>query len=403
MTSHLSLLLFSFVASSYGSSFLQDGSLNIGLLAHNAPQGRAVINHLSTFIKSHTPAAIDVKAPRSEYLALPTNPEFYNDGIFYRTPLLADPDGIHIDITTNEDCEVITGSRAATIDISESKAVADSTTAGWRMEGTQVTSSELGGEVGAEVSVSAGFFGVSASASVSTKVSHSKSSSTTNSQEGSGENAHQREYRQDVSKTFECPPFTICSVQTWTYNAKLEGSCPRIPIVDVQRFFGKVLGLGDTWRHFGPERYWAISIPLEQYHSLQQYHKNNISLPAVHGRMLYWSTWGSKLYNIALANGLSIYENWTESWLRFDPPVTPHKLVDKVWWPSPKEYNITYKINRRCELVTPLFQKNGQPKRSQVVIERPVSQNRRSISKRQEAMGSEDGTKITILSNDIGD
>ncbi|KAK2600003.1 hypothetical protein QQS21_005237 [Conoideocrella luteorostrata] len=314
---------------------------------YKTPAARSTIRRLTKYIKAQPPSHMD---------------SHLQDCYYLRSSVLADPDGINIDIIAHEDREVTSGSRAATIDITKSTAKIDKLSSGWRVEG----STNFG--VGSVMVL--GFSGNGASMAIS------MDNTKYGAEEGS--TSRQTEVQEDVSYKFVCPPHTTCSVQTWTYVAKLKGTCPVTPIFDPV--------CNDASPNFVRKGYNQY-----EYDILRDggYLRRNISFPAAHGRLNDPLTLKSH-YNITLRqNGEAVYRT------------LPAKIANGVWWHDESQYKVDYKMAGACQVSAPLFLEGGKPKRTQVIVERPNKPKSKVARAAAESEHAYSDIKITILEQNL--
>ncbi|KAG8415807.1 hypothetical protein J3459_014062 [Metarhizium acridum] len=235
-------------------------------------------------------------------------------------------DEVQIAISAHED---ISSVGPETMDIAESVATVDTTTAGWSIEDSTT--------FGFESSVNLGFGGFGASLGIQ--------HSNTNSNGKSGESSNQKEYRKDVGRTRECPKKTHCSVQTWTYMATLKGHCPLIPMADPVCW---KLRVGKDWF---PTKFPAYNILAEN-----KLLKGNLSLPAVRKQDDAWDAIGDKYFTMTNKDGSPT------------GPVLPKEFVENVWWADEAKYSINYKLTTPCTVTAPIMDSKGNPRRTQVSL-----------------------------------
>ncbi|KAM4058933.1 hypothetical protein HRG_008190 [Hirsutella rhossiliensis] len=335
-----------FTLGAHGAATGDFGVLDLGDLARRTQKAQRTIRRLKG----------DILAKGPPHVAYDLKGEGYACYHMHR-PLLATPEGLDIEIVANIDKEFSTGSSAASIDISTSTARVDTSSSGLRIEDSTT--------IGAEASVTVGFAGSGATVSIS--------GSQTGSNEQNSETGQQNELREDVSMTFECPAQTTCSIQTWTYVAKLTGTCPQVPTVDPVCFDRLVQGVGS-------------SDEFPAHEALKNFMQANLTLPSVNEQVPAWAKIGAEYYNMTKKNNSPAGK------------VLPSKLIGNNWWASEKEYTITWTENKPCDLATPLYQDNKTPKRSQVIVEYPDKLfDKRMVKRDEEQTPEELGLKVIIL------
>ena len=327
--------------------------IDSGRLALDSPQAKANIKYLTDYIKNQPPPRVDTRM----------FPGFISAPCYYiRRPFNTTVDGIKIDILATEDLpDTITASGEATVDITTSTAKVDSSSASWRIESSRADRFQTSASVNI-----AGFGG-------SVVFEQNRGSLD----ENGASTGWQQEYREEVCKTYQCPPYTICSVQTWTYIAKMTGICPLVPIVDPVCFVERS-GID------------ATAYPAYKVFRKKGFLHGNFSLPSIHMQPRPWKDLGYSLYKISKKNGKRVGK------------VLPSLFNDGVWWPSKAKYNVEYSIQSPCSLVTPLYLADGRPKRSQVVIERSFDRNGSMLIRRLGAIETHvNSIRVTILKNDL--
>ncbi|PHH62388.1 hypothetical protein CDD81_7184 [Ophiocordyceps australis] len=256
------------------------------------------------------------------------------------------------------------------------------------------------------------------------EVSTSLSSGTKTTQEKSGETEIQQEHQIEVSKSFECSSYTICSVQTWTYVAKIQGTCPRVPMVDPQcikeEALKQICALGiyneacpppppielDFWESIEyltysrrkrkramPDQDQDMMLlyqsPLYKILEKNSWLQKNISLPSINEQWPSWTRIQQEYYNITKMDGSPAGQ------------VLPEILSGDIWRASEDKYKIVYKSIDRCDFSTPLYLSKGKPKRTQVIIERPIDFASPRFTPQQFAKRWKKEIEVTILSNDL--
>ncbi|KAK8929126.1 hypothetical protein H634G_03350 [Metarhizium anisopliae BRIP 53293] len=233
-------------------------------------------------------------------------------------------DEVTIAISAHEDAS---DNGPVTMDIAESVATVDTSTAGWSMEDSTT--------FGIDSSVNIGFAGIGVSGGVHY--------SNTNSNGQSGENSKQKEYRKEVGRTRECPKNTHCSVQTWTYMATLKGNCPLIPMVDPVCWKPRV---GKDW--------FPATFPAYDLLRDNKLLRGNLSLPAVRGHDTTWDTIGDLYFTMTNKDGSPT------------GAVLPKEFAENVWWADEEKYSINYKFTTPCTISAPITDSQGNPRRTQV-------------------------------------
>ncbi|KAK2600002.1 hypothetical protein QQS21_005236 [Conoideocrella luteorostrata] len=323
------------------------------------------INHLGLLISDIAIAQANVDHLKKIILAQPMP---YADShlklcYYLRQRFNLDVDGLAIDIMAHEDYELITGSHSAAIDIKKSTAVVDSSSVGWQV-GNSLSA-------GSEASVNVGFIGHSASATLSI--------TNTNSADQSKGTSKESEFLEEVSQTYECPPATICSVQTWTYVAQLKGKCPVIPLLDPVCEANLRYNLQQAYLPFEHQE-------LEAGGFLSR----NLSFPSVHGRLRDPMNLTNTYYTVTHRNtGYKVDR------------LLPAKIVDGVWQPDEGMFKIDYKNNFPCSITTPLFLDDGKPKKTEILIERPLKNKNVANGARAKKGRYDDGMRIIVLRNNI--
>ncbi|PHH81312.1 hypothetical protein CDD82_1056 [Ophiocordyceps australis] len=387
----------------------KQGHLDLEYMIKATHQARAIVLYLKSFVRDHMlpPPHINKKLPTQ-------GPCF-----FQHQPLVPASEAIDIRIVAHEDDEVITGSRPVTIEIRSSTARIDSSKLGWKMEDEELSSIEL--------SAGASGAGVEVSTSVST--------GTRTNLEKSGENELQQEHQMEVSKSFECSSYTICTVQTWTYVAQIQGTCPRVPMIDAKCIKDEALKQLCAANMFNPScpppppielDFWEsmdymiwtrtkrkrsmqtqgidmiqfYQSPLYQTLERNLWHHRNISLPSINDQWPAFNKIQQFYYNMTKMDGSQAGQ------------VLPETLRNGIWRASEDKYNIVYNSIDRCNFSTPLYISKGKPKRTQVIIERPIDfstgraarwakSGRERWQQNLYAQRWKGGVKVTVLSNDI--
>ncbi|KJZ68751.1 hypothetical protein HIM_11860 [Hirsutella minnesotensis 3608] len=365
-----------FAIGAYGAPL--DSGLNFEPVIRETLEAQHVIKQMTSLVQHNLDPPPRVDRKRQAWTGR-KDIEDDDSGCFYqRQQLIAAADGIDIGIIAHEDFHIISGSSATPIDITTSEASVDTTSSGWRIEGTET--------MGGEASASFGFGGFGASLSLS--YSHSQT------RDKSDEASKQLELRRDVSITRECPRNTACSVQTWTYVVKLTGTCPVVPIGDPVCW--------EKWTKDGNDpnnfRFADPFSPFKPLNLLKEKKvlSGNLSLPSINEQDDAWTGFGRDFYTMSKKDGSPAGK------------VLPSKFVDGVWWASEDEYKIEYKDNKACDMSFPLLKSGQGPdgklqlRRTQVMIEKPI-QRRDLVSRADDGEPKENGIKVTILSNDIDD
>ncbi|KAK2589790.1 hypothetical protein QQS21_012534 [Conoideocrella luteorostrata] len=306
-------------------------------------------------------------------------------------PLYTNFQKTEVEIIAHENAHDTTASRARTIDITNSISKVDMASSGYRIENSKTQATENSVHAGAEVQLGASIFGVGVETSLSTSYATSKSDTEANTQEQHGEKARQTIFEDHISRSYDCPPYTSCSFQSRTYIATIKGNSPVIPIVDPVCFNTFTM---KELRMFVPDFVNTLSLNQQNKNpSIAKFFQGNISMPSFYKGNEYEPIWAwtygpnhDTYYTISARNNGKVG----------DGLIQDSVLTRGIWWPLNKTYEVKYKIKEPWTLRLPLFNADGKPKRSFVVLEKPLPK----LNNREERGNSgANTTKVVILEN----
>ncbi|RDA92727.1 hypothetical protein CP533_1422 [Ophiocordyceps camponoti-saundersi (nom. inval.)] len=374
-----------FASGVYGArSRKQIGNLMASRLAEMSPLGRFMVGKLREELGDQLdpPPYVDVAV---DDRILPCSYE--------RRILNAEYEDIRVGITSRLDFEFIPASEPASINILNSTARFDTSSSTWTSENSQ----------------SFGMYNSSQSDFIDApwlgSVIVGNNQDVTDSQRQSGEKSNQKEVTVDVSTTYVCPANTLCRVETWTYTANIRGISTLVPMVDSQCYEAwarkNYKGFPKDYEsdRFDPDL--GSNDVVYAYHAFRRLGKSNsklmhsnLTIPSVHEQIPEWTRFGAPYYNIYkldelqdfddddddddneeevddLMDDQSKMDNTTDPQFSFFQ-VLPSYLEDEAWWPDEDKYGVEFNIHERDTINIPTLHYDGNPKRTQVMLEIPI-------------------------------
>ncbi|RCI12228.1 hypothetical protein L249_0022 [Ophiocordyceps polyrhachis-furcata BCC 54312] len=363
----------------------QIGNLMASKLAEMSPLGRFMLDKLREELSDQLdpPPYVDVALDDQ---ILPCSYE--------RRVLSARPEDISAGITSRLDFEFIPASEPATVNILNSTARVDTSSSTWSSENSQslgmhnVSQSDFGNGL---------WFG-----SMVVGNSHDM----TDSQWQSGDKSTVKEVSVDVSTVYVCPANTLCRVETWTYAASIRGISTLVPMVDSKCYEAWAR---ENYQDF-PSDYEADHFDSKlsndafyAYIAFRRLSKtnpklldSNLSIPSVHEQVPQWTKFGAPYYNIykldeaeekeqdevddddADDDGHELARDQDEMMANAADAhypffrVLPSHYEDDAWWADEDKYGVEFNIHERDTIKIPTLHYDGNPKRTQVMLEIPI-------------------------------